>query len=79
MVQGESEKIEYFLIEKVKMHNDMTAIIKLRQIPLEEKSTRVDGPPVEHHDKIVLHQHRNEHNKGQGKCSERKQEATTNQ
>lgn len=45
MVWGESEKIEYFLIEKVKMHNDMTAIIKLRQISLEEKSTRVDAPP----------------------------------
>lgn len=44
MVWGESERVEYFLIEKVKMHNDMTAIIKLRQIPLEEKSTRVNAP-----------------------------------
>lgn len=51
MVWGESERVEYFLIEKVKMHNDMTAIIKLRQIPLEEKSTRVDAPAAEDHDK----------------------------
>lgn len=44
MVWEDSQKIEYFCIEKVKLHNDMTVIIKHRQIHLEGKSTRVEAP-----------------------------------
>lgn len=56
---GGSQKTEYSLIERVKLHSDLTAIIKLRYTHMEEKRTGVTAPKTGH----VLCNEAGRHNK----------------